>query len=450
MKLWEKGIKTRQIVTDFTVGNDREWDLYLAEADIEGSMAHALMLNQIGYLGTEETEKLKLFFLEVLNTIHSGTFKIDPEMEDVHSQIEFMIIERLGDTGRKIHIGRSRNDQVLVDLKLFYRKEILDLGTEIIHLFEVMIESSERFKSEFLPGYTHLQVAMPSSFGLWFGAYAEALGNDLENFLLAFKFANRNPLGSAAGYGTSLPINRELTTKLLGFDEMDINAAYSQISRGKTELSLAQALAGIALSLNKFATDICLYNNQDFGFIKLPDEYTTGSSIMPHKKNPDVFELIRGKTNLLMSIQSQITQLHSNLPSGYHREFQLTKDLLFPALKEIHSILAILTEVIPQIEVSHNILDNPKYQYIYSVDRVHEKVARGIPFRNAYQEVAEEIRKGEFEVPKTAKHTHTGSIGNLSNAQLQFRVSKTFTQFPYSHIKQSLHQLFLPLNSPKN
>ena len=444
MKLWEKGLKYSQMVNDFTVGNDRIWDMYLAESDIQGTMAHAIMLSSIGFLKPEEIEPLRIFLLEILSEIQSGHFILDPGMEDIHSQIEYLISQKLGDTGKRIHIGRSRNDQVLLDLKLFYRKEILQLANEIMPLFEVLVSLSETHKADFLPGYTHLQVAMPSSFGLWYGAYAESIGNDLEGLLYAFKLANRNPLGSAAGYGTSLPINRELTTKLLGFEDMDINSAFTQISRGKTELALVQALSNIALSLNKFATDICLYINQDFGFIKLPDEFTTGSSIMPHKKNPDIFELIRGKTNLILGLQGQLSQMHSNLPSGYHREFQLTKDLIFPAIKEMHSIVNMLLEVLPKIQVMNGISANPKYKYLYSVDRVHEKVAQGTPFRNAYQEVAEEIQNDTFIVPQGARHTHTGSIGNLGNSHIQLRVSKTYAQFPFSQINRAIHQLFQP------
>jgi argininosuccinate lyase len=444
MKLWEKGLKFNQLVNDFTVGNDRTWDLYLAESDIQGSMAHAHMLSTIGFLSPAEVEQLRLFFLSLLDDIQNQKFSIDPEMEDIHSQIEYMITQKLGDTGKRIHVGRSRNDQVLVDLKLFYRKEILELANTVMNLFTVLVTLSETHKNEFLPGYTHLQVAMPSSFGLWFGAYAESLGNDLESLFFAFKLSNRNPLGSAAGYGTSLPINRELTTRLLGFEDMDINSAYTQMSRGKTELGLIQALSNLALTFNKMAMDICLYINQDFGFIKLPDEFTTGSSIMPHKKNPDIFELIRGKTNVILGVQTQITQIYSNLPSGYHREFQLTKDLLFPAIKEMHSILQILIEVLPEIEIIRGISSNPEYKYIYSVDRVHEKVAQGTPFRNAYQEVAEEIKNNTFQNPQISRHTHTGSLGNLSNAQIQLRVSKTFAQFPFSQIGSSLNQLFQP------
>lgn len=449
MKLWEKGLKYSQMVNDFTVGNDRNWDLYLAESDIQGSMAHAWMLCHLGFLDLLEMEPLRICFLELLEEIQNGRFSLDPDMEDIHSQIEFILIQKLGDTGRKIHIGRSRNDQVLVDLKLFYRKAILDLASETMNLFQLMIGLSDTHKSNFLPGYTHLQVAMPSSFGLWFGAYAESLGNDLEGLAFAFKLSNRNPLGSAAGYGTSLPIDRELTTKLLGFEDLDINSAYCQIGRGKTELALVQSLSNLALTINKLATDICLYINQDFGFITLPDEFTTGSSIMPHKKNPDIFELIRGKTNLILGLQGQLSQLHSNLPSSYHREFQLSKDLIFPALKEMQSILNLLMEVMPKIQVVKGISSQEKYKYLYSVDRVHEKVAQGIAFRNAYLEVAEEIKTGTFSKPEGAQYTHTGSIGNLSNHSIQLRVNRTYSQFPFSQISESLIQLFSP-NPIKN
>jgi len=449
MKLWEKGLKTSEMVSKFTVGKDREWDHYLAEADVWGNMAHAIMLSKIGFLSEAEVDALRLVLIHVLDEIETGSFTIDPGMEDIHSQIEYLVTEKLGEIGRKIHIGRSRNDQVLLDLKLFYRRELILLAQELKALFDVLIGLSEQFKDQLLPGYTHFQVAMPSSFGLWFGAYAESLGNDLENLLLAFKFSNRNPLGSAAGYGTSLPIDREFTTHLLGFEDLEVNAAYAQMSRGKTELAVSQAIGAISTSLNKFASDICYYMSQDLGFVRLPDEYTTGSSIMPHKKNPDVFELIRGRTNLLMGISSQLNLMQSNLPSGYHRDFQLTKDLIFPGFQEMHSILTILIDILPHIEISPNLLENPRYQYVFSVDRVHEKVKEGIPFRDAYREVAGEIKSGTFQIPQSTSHTHIGSIGNLSNHLIQERVQKTFSEFPIAHIRNALYQLFLPLSKGK-
>lgn len=424
-KLWEKGIKTDQFIEEFTVGKDRELDIELARHDVRGTIAHITMLESVGLL---EKSELEVLIRELENIqeqiIAKGKFQIEDGVEDVHSQIELMLTKKLGDVGKKIHSGRSRNDQVLVDIRLFLREQLEEIKSLTNDLFSVLIDKADMHKDVLMPGYTHTQAAMPSSFGLWFSAYAESLVDDMEIMNGAYKVVNRNPLGSAAGYGSSFPLNRQMTSELLGFESMVYNSVYAQMGRGKTELVVASALANLASTLNKLAADVCLYNSQNFQFLKLPDELTTGSSIMPHKKNPDVFELLRAKTNVLMALPNQIMMALSNLTSGYHRDFQLLKELLFPAIKEIKSCLKIASYSVSKIEPVKDILDDPKYKLIFSVEAVNELVVKGIPFREAYQQVAKQIEDGSFVPPKELNHTHEGSIGNLMLEEIQERMEK--------------------------
>ena len=447
MKLWEKGIKTASTVERFTAGNDRVLDLMLAEADIEGSMAHAMMLTSIGLLEKDELSAIQAALLDLTNSVTQGDFLIEEGVEDVHSQIELLLTRKLGDTGKRIHAGRSRNDQVLTDLKLFFRAQLKGIVLQVDRLTRVMLQLSEEHQHEGLPGYTHFQVAMPSSFGLWFGAYAESLVDDLEAVRLAFSIANKNPLGSAAGYGSSLPINRTMTTALLGFDDMHHNVVYAQMSRGKTERLCAQALSAVASTLNKMAADVCLYMSQDLGFLSLPDAYTTGSSIMPHKKNPDVFELIRGRCNQLMALPNQITLLTSNLPSGYHRDFQLLKEILFPAFGMLSDCLSLTTEILPQLKIRPDILNDDKYAYLFSVDAVNLLLSKGLPFRDAYKQVAAEIDAGNFKPAKNQLHSHEGSMGNLHNEYILSNLETAIQSFPFQKIEQAIAKLFLLLPS---
>ncbi|MBO6621894.1 MAG: argininosuccinate lyase [Balneola sp.] len=424
-KLWEKGIKTDQFIEEFTVGKDRELDLELAKHDVRGTIAHITMLESVGLL---EKSELEVLIRELENIqeqiIAKGKFQIEDGVEDVHSQIELMLTKKLGDVGKKIHSGRSRNDQVLVDIRLFLREQLEELRSLTNDLFSVLIDQAGMHKNVLMPGYTHTQAAMPSSFGLWFSAYAESLVDDMEIVNGAYKVVNRNPLGSAAGYGSSFPLNRQMTSELLGFESMVYNSVYAQMGRGKTEQVVASALANLASTLNKLAADVCLYNSQNFQFLKLPDELTTGSSIMPHKKNPDVFELLRSKTNVFMALPNQIMMTLSNLTSGYHRDFQLLKELLFPAIKEMKSCLKIASYSVSKIEPVKDILDDPKYKLIFSVEAVNELVVKGIPFREAYQQVAKQIEDGSFVPPKELNHTHEGSIGNLMLEEIQERMEK--------------------------
>lgn len=424
-KLWEKGIKTDQFIEEFTVGKDRELDLELAKHDVRGTIAHITMLESVGLL---EKSELEILIRELENIqeqiIAKGKFQIEDGVEDVHSQIELMLTKELGDVGKKIHSGRSRNDQVLVDIRLFLREQLEEIRSLTNDLFSSLIDQVGIYKDVLMPGYTHTQAAMPSSFGLWFSAYAESLVDDVEILNGAYKVVNRNPLGSAAGYGSSFPLNRRMTSDLLGFESMVYNSVYAQMGRGKTEQVVASALANLASSLNKLATDVCLYNSQNFQFLKLPDELTTGSSIMPHKKNPDVFELLRAKTNVLMALPNQIMITLSNLTSGYHRDYQLLKELLFPAIKEMKSCLKIASYSVSKIEPVKDILDDPKYKLIFSVEAVNELVVKGIPFREAYQQVAKQIEDGSFVPPKELNHTHEGSIGNLMLEEIQERMEK--------------------------
>lgn len=445
MKLWEKGTKTASTVESFTAGMDRQLDLMLAEADIEGTMAHAAMLETIGLLERDELVSIRRELAGLLETVHAGNFIIEEGVEDVHSQLELLLTRSLGDTGKRIHAGRSRNDQVLTDLKLFFRAQLREIVGQVRSLTLVMLQLSEEHQYKGLPGYTHFQVAMPSSFGLWFGAYAESLVDDLEAVRLAFSMANKNPLGSAAGYGSSLPINRTLTTTLLGFDDLHHNVVYAQMSRGKTERLVAQAIAAVAATLNKMAADVCIYMSQDLGFITLPDEYTTGSSIMPHKKNPDVFELIRGRCNQLMALPNQIIMLTNNLPSGYHRDFQLLKEVLFPAFGILRDCLALATEILPRMLIRTDILEAEKYKYLFSVDAVNQLLTKGMPFRDAYRQVATEISAGVFIPEMSQVHTHEGSIGNLHNEYILANLESRIESFPFHKIDQAIAELFLLL-----
>jgi argininosuccinate lyase len=418
MKLWQKNIQIDREVEKFTVGKDREMDLYLAKSDVLGSMAHITMLASIGLLEKDELQKLLAELSNIYQLTVSGQFVIEEGVEDVHSQVELMLTRKLGDIGKKIHSGRSRNDQVLLDMKLFTRDAIQKLSGKISDLVDLLIAQSERYKEVLLPGYTHLQIAMPSSFGLWFGAYAESLTDDLQLLLAAYKICNRNPLGSAAGYGSSFPLNRQMTTDLLGFDSMNYNVVYAQMGRGKLERTVGFALAGIAATLSKLAFDACLFNSQNFGFIKLPDEFTTGSSIMPHKKNPDVFELVRSKCNLLQSIPQQITLISNNLPSGYFRDLQITKEVFLPSFGELSDCIYMIALMMQSVKVNEKILEDEKYTLLFSVEKVNELVLNGTPFRDAYKQVGLEIEAGNFVVEKKVNHTHEGSIGNLCNDKI--------------------------------
>ena len=423
MKLWQKKIAVNKQVEKFTIGKDRELDLLLVEHDVLGSMAHAKMLAQVELLKKNEQRKLHGELKNILQKAISGKFIIENGVEDVHSQVEFLLTKKLGEIGKKIHTARSRNDQVLLDIKLFSRKEIFKIAETTSTLFDLLISLSNKHKNKLLPGYTHLQIAMPSSFGLWFGAYAESLKDDLEFLFSVYKIINKNPLGSGAGYGSSLSINRNLTAKFLGFDGLNNNSVYAQMTRGKTEKLVSYALANIASTVSKFAMDACLFMNQNFDFISFPEEFTTGSSIMPHKKNPDVFELIRAKCNRIQTLPEQISAVIKNLPSGYHRDFQLLKEIYFPAFAELNDCLVMTTFMLKKIKVKDNILADDKYKFLFSVDAVNELVKRGIPFREAYKKVGAEISSGKFVHPAKGNYTHEGSIGNLHNAEIRREMS---------------------------
>ena len=440
-KLWEKNVQVDQEVDRFTVGKDREMDLYLAKYDVLGSMAHITMLERIGLLTAEELQTLLAALREIYKVADSGKFVIEDGIEDVHSQVELMLTRSLGDMGKKIHSGRSRNDQVLLDLKLFTRAQIQALVTAVTSLFEVLIAQSNRYQAVLMPGYTHLQVAMPSSFGLWFGAYAESLVDDLQLLQAAYRVCNRNPLGSAAGYGSSFPLNRQLTTDLLGFDSLDYNVVYAQMGRGKMERTVAFAMAGIAATLSKLAFDACLFNSQNFGFIKLPDQFTTGSSIMPHKKNPDVFELTRAKCNKIQGLPQQITLIANNLPSGYFRDLQIIKELFLPAFDELKDCLQMVTHMMREVEVNEHILDDERYALMFSVEEVNRRVVAGVPFRDAYKQVGLEIEAGQFKPNKQVAHTHEGSIGNLCNEQIAQLMQTVVKGFGFERMNQAEKQL---------
>ena len=422
--LWNKGTKASDIVEDFTVGNDRILDMALAKYDVTGSKAHIRMLESIGLLTAEELEILTKALDEILAEIEEGKFVLEDDVEDIHSQVELLLTRRLGDVGKKIHSGRSRNDQVLVDVKLFLRGELLKTRDEVLGLFDILQGLSEKYKDVMLPGYTHGQVAMPSSFGLWFGAYAEALADDTCMLQGAYHLVNQNPLGSAAGYGSSFPLDREMTTRLLGFEDLDYNAVAAQLSRGKSEKAVASAIGCIALTLNKFAADCCLYMCPNFGFISFPDQLTTGSSIMPHKKNPDVWEIIRGNCNRILSAENEISLICSNMPHGYHRDFQLLKDVLFPALVLMHKCIRMTGFMLKEIRVNDGILDSPIYDYLFTVEEVNRRALAGMPFRDAYKSVGIEVNEGKFHADKTVHHTHAGSIGNLCNDRIAAKMKK--------------------------
>ena len=441
LKLWEKSVAVDHNVETYTVGRDREMDLYLAPYDVLGSMAHITMLESISLLSAEELRQLLDELKDIYASAIAGKFVIEEGVEDVHSQVELMLTRRLGDIGKKIHSGRSRNDQVLVDLKLFIRSEIEAVAHAVETLFRTLIAQSNRYKDVLMPGYTHLQVAMPSSFGLWFGAYAESLADDMMVLQAAYRVTNRNPLGSAAGYGSSFPLRREMTTRLLGFEGMNYNVVYAQMGRGKTERIVANALAGIAATVSRLAFDACLYNSQNFGFIKLPDQYTTGSSIMPHKKNPDVFELTRAKCNRLQALPSQITLILNNLPSGYFRDMQLIKEAFLPAFDELKSILAMVNAMLSEVKVNTSLADDDRYKYMFSVEEVNRLTHDGMPFRDAYKKVGLDIEAGKFEPVSEVHHTHEGSIGNLCNDKITALFDRTLSDFHFESYHSAIESL---------
>lgn len=441
MKLWQKNTDANQAVDKFTVGRDREMDIYLAEADVLGSLAHTRMLNSIGLLNDQDLEAVQRELKNIHAEIVAGRFKIEDGVEDVHSQVEFMLTERIGDAGKKIHSGRSRNDQVLVDLRIFLRRQIWEIVEDIDHLFRLLQTLSEKYKEVLMPGYTHWQIAMPSSFGLWFGAYAESLVDDTEMMHAAYRICNKNPLGSAAGYGSSFPLNRTMTTRLLGFDTLSFNVVYAQMGRGKTERILAQAMSSVAATLARLAMDNTMFLNQNFNFISYPAELTTGSSIMPHKKNPDVWELIRGKCNLIQGLPNQIAMMTTNLPLGYNRDLQLLKEILFPAIADLRSCLQMAHYMLENISVQTDILNDPKYDYLFSVEVVNNLALNGTPFREAYKKVGLDIEAGNFKAPHTVHHTHEGSIGNLCNDQIAKLMDAQLEQFHFECVEQAEAEL---------
>ncbi len=441
MKLWQKDKTSPAAVEKFTVGNDRELDLYLAPFDVLGSLAHIKMLESVGLISKEELRQLETELKNIYKEILKGNFKLDEGVEDIHSQIELLLTQRLGDTGKKIHSARSRNDQVLVDLKLFFRNEIEELVIAVKKLFDGLIQQSEKYKDDLLPGYTHLQLAMPSSFGLWFGAYAESLVDDLVTVEAAYRVVNKNPLGSAAGYGSSFAINRKLTTELLGFDDLNYNVVYAQMGRGKTERILAAALANIAATLSKLSMDACLYLNQNFAFISFPDELTTGSSIMPHKKNPDVFELIRSHCNRIQALPNEIMMMTANLPSGYHRDLQLLKEHIIPTFKNLQDCIEMTGLMLEHVQIKTDLLKDEKYKFLFSVEEVNKLVAQGVPFREAYQRIGTAIEQNKFTHTTATDHTHEGSIGNLCNPQIQALMDAILQKFNFSKPKIALQQL---------
>ncbi|MFA4046030.1 argininosuccinate lyase [Prevotella sp. PCHR] len=433
-KLWEKNFEVNKEIERFTVGRDREMDMYLAKYDVLGSMAHITMLESIGLLGKDELGQLLAELKNIYKTCERGEFVIEDDVEDVHSQVEMLLTRKLGDMGKKIHSGRSRNDQVLVDLKLFTRHELKDIVENVKVLFDELIDKSNKYRNVLMPGYTHLQVAMPSSFGLWFGAYAESLADDMQFLLAAYRITNRNPLGSAAGYGSSFPLNRTMTTELLGFDTMNYNVVYAQMGRGKMERNVAFALATVAGTVAKLAFDACMFNSQNFSFVKLPKECTTGSSIMPHKKNPDVFELIRAKSNKLQGLPQQIMLMMNNLPSGYFRDLQMIKEVFLPAFEELKDCLQMAAYIINRMEVNERILENSMYDAMFSVEEVNRLAANGMPFRDAYKKVGLDIEEGNFVPDKNIHHTHEGSIGNLCNDRIQALMEHTISEFDFEKI----------------
>lgn len=441
MKLWQKSTDVNKQIDTFTVGNDRELDLVLAPFDVLGSLAHIHMLEKIGLLEQEEWKKLDQELKEIYKEIQKGGFKIADDVEDIHSQVEFLLTQKLGDVGKKIHSGRSRNDQVLVDLKMYFRHEIKEIVQLTSQLFQTLVSQSEKYKGVLMPGYTHMQVAMPSSVGLWFGAYAESLVDDLHSLRAAFEVVNKSPLGSAAGYGSSFPLDREMTAKLLGFSQPNYNVVYAQMTRGRSEKAMAHAIATIGTTLSKLSMDVCLYMGQNFGFFTFPDELTTGSSIMPHKKNPDVFELVRGRCNQLQALPVEIGYILNNLPSGYHRDLQQLKEGLFPALQTTKECLEILNFSLSQIIVSEDIINDPKYDYLFTVELVNELVLGGMPFRDAYKEVGLQIEAGNYKPDRKIKHTHLGSIGNLGNDKIQQKYNEVVSGFDFESVDSALTTL---------
>lgn len=440
-KIWQKSVTVDQLVEHFTVGRDTEFDTQMAAFDVLGSLAHTQMLESVGLMSAEDLSLVQKELKAIYRDIEKGDFIIEPGVEDVHSQVEKLLTERIGDAGKKIHSGRSRNDQVLVDLKLFFRNELQQVVAQTEKLFRLLIELSQQYKDVLLPGYTHLQVAMPSSFGLWFGAYAESLADDLELVLAAYRITNKNPLGSAAGYGSSFPLNRTLTTQLLGFEGLNYNVVYAQMGRGKTERIIAQAISSLAATLAKMAMDQTLYLSQNFAFVSYPDTLTTGSSIMPHKKNPDVWEIMRGKCNRLQALPNDIAMMTTNLPSGYHRELQLLKELLFPAFSELKDCLHMAAFMLQHITVNTDILSDPKYAYLFSVEEVNRLTLSGVPFRDAYKQVGLAIERGEFNPDKKVQHTHEGSIGNLGNEHIEAAFNKLLTNFDFAKVEKAVREL---------
>lgn len=440
-KLWEKSVHVTEEIDRFTVGHDRELDLYLAKYDVLGSMAHVTMLHSIGLIADEELPVLLRELRAIYQVAESGDFVIEDGIEDVHSQVELMLTRKLGDMGKKIHSGRSRNDQVLVDLKLFTRDKIREVAEAVRDLFAELQQQSERYKNVLMPGYTHLQVAMPSSFGLWFGAYAESLADDILLLEAAYRMTNRNPLGSAAGYGSSFPLNRTMTTELLGFDSMDYNVVYAQMGRGKNERNVAFALAGIAGTVAKLAFDACMFNSQNFGFVRLPDECTTGSSIMPHKKNPDVFELIRARCNKLQALPTQVVMIMNNLPCGYFRDLQEIKEVFLPAFDQLLSCLRMATYIVARMRVNEHILDDARYDLMFSVEEVNRLASEGMPFRDAYKKVGLDIEAHQFTPNKEIHHTHEGSIGNLCNDRIAALMQATYARFGFERVSEAEKKL---------
>ena len=441
MKLWQKSYTVDQQIEAFTVGQDRELDRYLAPYDILGSLAHIRMLEKIGLLNAEEQGKLSSKLKELYQKANSGNLEIEQGVEDIHSQIELLLTRELGDAGKKIHAGRSRNDQVLVGLRLYFRAELQEIAALTERLFITLIQLAGKHRHVLLPGYTHFQAAMPSSFGLWFSAFAESLVDDLRLLQSVYHNINQNPLGSAAGYGTSFPLDRTMTTRLLGFRDLNYNVVHAQMGRGKSELFLSYALAALAHTLGKLAADVVLYVSQNFSFLSFPDELTTGSSIMPHKKNPDVFELIRARCNLLQSLPVQVSQLTTSLPSGYHRDFQLLKESIFPAIQHLKDCLGILTYALPQAKVNSSILEDERYQYLFSVEVVNELVLKGIPFREAYQKVGKQIEEGQFEPPQELRHSHEGSLGNLCLEEIERKMEEVLKGFPFEEVEKAVEEL---------
>jgi len=441
MKIWQKNTESLKEVETFTVGKDRELDMFLAPFDVLGSLAHIKMLKEVGLLSKEDLNELENGLKDIYKDIQSGNFTLEEGVEDIHSQVEFILTKKLGEAGKKIHSARSRNDQVILDLKLFLRSEIEGLVHEVNKFFNLLQAQSEKYKDYLLPGYTHFQLAMPSSFGLWFGAYAESLVDDLITLHAAWEIVNKNPLGSAAGFGSSFPINRKMTTQLLGFEDLNYNVVYAQMSRGKTEKVLSQSLANISSTLARMSMDACIYLNQNFGFISFPDELTTGSSIMPHKKNPDVFELIRGHCNRIQALPNEIMLITTNLPSGYHRDFQLLKEHLFPAIKNLKDCIRMAILMFENIEIKKDILSDEKYKYLFTVEEMNKLVLDGMPLRDAYKKIGADVEEGKFKTDMNMKHSHEGSIGNLQNEEIKKMMQNITNRFNFAKVNNTLQEL---------